>query len=85
MAVWTLRASYDPEAKVYYTVDCDVPGLVTEGKTLDHLISRALAVMPELLEGNAHHIDTARRAPPHQLRVVFLFEHEYPVLEMTTA
>ena len=44
MALWTMHACYDPEAKVWYTLDCDVPGLVTEGATLERLRDRALAV-----------------------------------------
>ena len=42
MAIWTLHAAYDPDEHIWYTLDCDVPGLVTEGETLEHLqIGRA--------------------------------------------
>ncbi len=74
MALWTLHAAYDPEARVWYTVDCDVPGLVTEGETLEWLRDRAAAVMPELLEDNAHLIPEERRHGPHQLRLVAFHE-----------
>jgi predicted RNase H-like HicB family nuclease len=74
MALWTLHAGYDPEARVWYTLDCDVPGLVTEGETLERLRERAAAVMPELISDNAEHIDPGRRDGPHSLRLVAFHE-----------
>ena len=79
MTLWTLHAAYDPEAHIWYTLDCDVPGLVTEGETLERLRDRAAAVMPELLELNADHIDSERRAGPHSLRLVAFHESTVPV------
>lgn len=79
MALWTLHAAYDPEAGIWYTVDCDVPGLVTEGETLERLRDRAAAVLPELLEDNAHLIDEERRAGPHTLRLVAFHESVVPI------
>lgn len=70
MALWTLHAAYDPEASVWYTFYCDVPGLITEGETLERLGDRAAAVMPELLADNAHEIAPERRDGPHELRLV---------------
>ena len=64
MTVWTLHAAYDPEEHIWYTLDCDVPGLVTEGETLERLRERATAVMPELLADNATLIDEDRRKAP---------------------
>lgn len=79
MTLWTLHASYDPEARVWYTIDCDVPGLLTEGETLERLRDRAAAIMPELLELNADHIAPERRAGPHSLRLVAFHESTMPV------
>jgi predicted RNase H-like HicB family nuclease len=79
MAQWTLHAAYDPEARVWYTLDCDVPGLITEGETLERLRDRAAAVMPELIADNAHLIDEARRHAPHSLRLVAFHESTIPV------
>lgn len=79
MALWTLHAGYDPEARVWYTLDCDVPGLVTEGETLERLRERAAAVMPELIADNAEHIDPDRRDGPHSLRLVAFHESVIPV------
>ena len=79
MALWTLHAAYDPEAHVWYTLDCDVPGLVTEGETLECLRERAAVVMPELIADNAAHIDPERRTGPHSLRLVAFHESTMPV------
>ena len=79
MALWTLHAAYDPEARVWYTVDCDVPGLVTEGNTLEELRERAAAVMSDLLELNADLIASDRRVGPHLLRLVAFHESTVPV------
>lgn len=79
MALWTLHAAYDPEARVWYTLDCDVPGLLTEGETLERLRERAAAIMPELLDLNAGEIELERRAGPHHLRLVAFHESTVPV------
>ena len=79
MTLWTVHAAYDLQSHVWYTLDSDVPGLVTEGETLERLRERATAVMPELLEFNAHEIDAERRQGPHQLRLVAFHENTMPV------
>jgi predicted RNase H-like HicB family nuclease len=79
MAIWTLHAAYDPEAHIWYTLDCDVPGLVTEGDTLELLRDRAAAVLPELINDNAAHIPPERRLGPHSLRLVAFHESTMPI------
>lgn len=79
MTLWTLHAAYDPESRIWYTMDCDVPGLLTEGETLERLRERAVAIMPELLELNAEHIPPERRDGPHSLRLVAFHESTIPV------
>lgn len=79
MAVWTLHAAYDAESHMWYTMDCDVPGLVTEGETLERLRERAAAVMPELLADNADLIDEERLRGPHSLRLVAFHESVAPI------
>lgn len=79
MALWTLHAAYDPEVRVWYTLDCDVPGLVTEGETLERLRDRAAAVMPELIADNADLIPEDCRIGPHSLRLVAFHESTVPV------
>lgn len=62
MALWTLHAAYDADAHVWYAVDCDCPGLVTEAESLERLRERAAAVPPELIEVTADDIAPERRA-----------------------
>ena len=78
MTLWTIHAAYDLEARIWYTVDCDVPGLV-KGETLERLCDRAAAVMPELLQDNAQFIPEDRRKGPHELRLVAFHESVMPV------
>jgi hypothetical protein len=79
MPLWTLHAAYDPEARVWYTLDCDVPGLLTEGETLERLRDRAAAILPELIELNAGEIAPERREGPHTLRLVAFHESVTPI------
>lgn len=79
MAIWTLHAAYDAEAQIWYTLDCDVPGLVTEGETLERLRDRAAAVLPELLADNVALIPPEKRAGPHSLRLVAFHESIMPI------
>lgn len=52
-------AQWDNEVGVWVATSDDIPGLVTEAASLDELLIRVLAVAPELLEDNAHHIEDA--------------------------
>ncbi len=52
-------ARWDSEAGVWVATSDDIPGLVTEAKSLDELLQRVLAVAPELLEDNVHHVEDA--------------------------
>jgi len=70
MTVWTIRAEYDPEAKVWWTSECDVPGLVTEADTLDQLASKLEYLVAEMVEENAAFLPEEKRAGPHEFRLV---------------
>ena len=48
-----VRAEWDEEARVWVASSEDVPGLVSEAETVERLIERVTAVIPELLEANA--------------------------------
>ena len=49
-----IQAHYDPDARVWWADSTDLPGLVSEAPTLDALMDRVAAVVPELLaEGGA--------------------------------
>ena len=65
MAHWTIRADYDPEASVWYSVDGDIPGLAADATTLEALAAKAGAMLPDLLDIHADDIaDPARLAGP---------------------
>src|SRR5690606_17220727 len=57
-----VTAQWDDQAKVWVATSEDIPGLVTEAASLDALLDRVLAIVPELLEDNAHHIGEAGHA-----------------------
>jgi len=47
-----IRATFDPEASVWWAESDDLPGLVSEASSLDALVERVAAVVPELLAAN---------------------------------
>jgi predicted RNase H-like HicB family nuclease len=47
-----VRATWDPEALVWYATSEDVPGLATEAETQEELIVKLKVMIPELLELN---------------------------------
>ena len=47
-----VRAEWDEEARVWVASSDDVPGLATEGDTLEELIQKLKIMIPELLEAN---------------------------------
>ena len=79
MALWTIRAEYDPEARVWYSIDGDVPGLAADGETLEALAAKAGTMLPDLLELNAELIDPGPLEGPHRIRIIAHHEQEFPV------
>ncbi|MFZ0450399.1 MAG: DUF1902 domain-containing protein [Desulfatiglandaceae bacterium] len=47
-----IRAEWDDEASVWVATSDDVPGLATEGETVEGLIQKLRVMIPELLEAN---------------------------------
>jgi predicted RNase H-like HicB family nuclease len=47
-----VRAEWDEEALVWVATSDDVPGLATEGDTLEALIEKLKTMIPELLDAN---------------------------------
>lgn len=58
-----IKATWDPEAKVWYVADSDIPGLCTEAATLDDLTVRIGVMIPELLLANKLESFTGRSVP----------------------
>lgn len=49
-----VTAEWDDEGEVWVATSDDIPGLVTQSKSLEGLLERVVSVAPELLEDNAH-------------------------------
>ena len=47
-----IRAEWDEDVKVWVATSDDVPGLATEGDTLETLIEKLKGLIPELLVAN---------------------------------
>jgi len=47
-----VRAEWDEEAHVWVATSYDVPGLATEGDTLEGLVEKLKIMIPELLDAN---------------------------------
>ena len=60
MAQYQVVAEWDDEARVWVATSDDIPGLVTEAETEEQLVARLQAMVPQLLELNAHLV-----SPPH--------------------
>jgi predicted RNase H-like HicB family nuclease len=45
--VW---AKWDDEAQIWYTAECTIRGVVTEGETLERLRERLMLLIPDFLE-----------------------------------
>ncbi len=47
-----IRVEWDSEARVWVATSDDVPGLATEDASLESLVEKLKAMIPELLEAN---------------------------------
>ena len=80
MALWTIRAEYDPESASWWIADSDVPGLAADASTLEVLAEKIGAILPDLLAIHADQlVDAARLAGPHRLRIIAHHEHLFDV------
>lgn len=60
MSKINVNAFWDDEASVYVATSDDVPGLVTEADSVDHLVEKLKCMIPELLLLNTDN-DTGQR------------------------
>ncbi|MEQ8282974.1 MAG: DUF1902 domain-containing protein [Parvibaculum sp.] len=54
-----VRAQWDEEAKVWFVVESDIPGLAAEGATVEELEAKLRVIVPELASLNRHLMDAA--------------------------
>ena len=75
MALWNVRANYDPEARVWYALDGDIPGLAVDADTLEHLEIKIGNMLDDLLEIHAGDFpDRSRLKAPHSVHIVAFHE-----------
>lgn len=80
MAQWTIRAEYDPEAKVWWSADSDVPGLAADAPTLELLAGKTGAMLGDLLAIHGEQlVDQSRLLGPHTIRIVAHHERPFDV------
>jgi len=63
----TVKAEWDPEAKVWVATSDDVAGLITEADTVEALAEKLSVMIPELLEANGIMTGGAAREVPISL------------------
>ncbi len=54
-----IKATWDPEVRVWVAESDDVPGLITEADTMEQLVNKLHILIPELLQENG--VDTRAR------------------------
>jgi hypothetical protein len=57
MLVFRVRTAFDSEASVWYVVESNVPGLVTEAEAPEKLFQKVIEMIPDLLRLNHFEID----------------------------
>lgn len=63
----TVKASFDPEANVWYVEESDLPGLSAEADTLELLAGKLSGMVADLFEENGFDDVPADSAPPIEL------------------
>jgi predicted RNase H-like HicB family nuclease len=66
---YVVRATWDDEAKVWVAASDDVPGLVAEASSVEKLIKKLRALVPEMLEANG-----VSAPPTYQVRLVAQYQ-----------
>lgn len=79
MTVWTIKAEFDPEAAVWFSIAGDIPGLMIDGATFDVLAAKAGRILPDLLEIHREDLEPRQLVGPHIIRIVAHHEHDFRV------
>ena len=80
MTVWSVHANYDPEARVWYAIDGDIPGLAVDAGTLEQLEIKVGNMLDDLLD--IHQDDFTDKSVlkgPHMIRIVAFHERTFAV------
>ena len=65
MSHYSVRASFDADAGVWYVDETNVPGLSTEAASFEELCRKIEVMVPELLEANG--LETAPASVPVEI------------------
>jgi predicted RNase H-like HicB family nuclease len=68
---YVIRATWDDEAKVWVAASDDVPGLVAEASSVEQLIEKLRALVPEMLEANG-----VSAPPAYQVRLLAQYQEQ---------
>jgi predicted RNase H-like HicB family nuclease len=68
---YVIRATWDDEAKVWVAASDDVPGLVAEASSVEKLIEKLRALVPEMLEANG-----VSAPPAYQVRLLAQYQEQ---------
>lgn len=79
MTVWTIKAKYDADAAVWYSIEGDIPGLAADGATFEILATKAGRMLPDLLEIHGDELDPQKLIGPHTIRLVAHHEHSFDI------
>lgn len=80
MSIWNVYANYDAEARVWYAIEGDIPGLAVDASTLEELEVKVGNMLDDLLEIHAEDFsDKSRLTPPHTIHLVAFHERNYSV------
>ena len=80
MAVWSVHANYDPEARVWYAIDGDIPGLAVDAETLEQLEVKVANMLDDLLDIHRDDFaDPSVLVGPHMIRLVAFHERTFAV------
>ena len=80
VTLWTIRAEYDPETKVWWSADSDIPDLAVEAESLELVAAKTGTMLPDLLKIHADDIvDKTRLVGPHRIRIIACYEHQFDV------
>lgn len=79
MANWAVKADFDPDARVWYVTQSNVPGLAVDADTIDALERKIGPMLLDLIEIHAGDLTAEQIAGPHRVHIVAHHEHDFRV------
>lgn len=73
MALWTFLANYDPEARVWWTMQEEL-GIGTEAESIEQLAARLEVVVPDVIEECRDSLTEEQQRGPHEIHLIAHYE-----------